>query len=662
MDGADVGHDLDSNAGRAAAGARPDEPRNHGAGSTGFRLVTVLLSGALALLGARLANPLAIDDLLLMVLLFFVIPGAAVVVLGAVHRYAGVALAALFPAAWMLIASDPSDPAVLWLLPVVSVAIIVFTARRRWRGNGKCGALAGVLVLAAAVLFLPVMSSTPVAPTTLLIGIDGATWARIDPLVADGRLPRIANLLEGGQRARLRSLPSMYSPQIWSTMATGCLPAVHGIWDFGCTQSDFKVGRIWDRMRMDGRSAGVCGWYFTWPPPEEGLGPNDFVIPSTLAPDSRTHPPEYAFYWQLWAREHPRRSETVSYGVAALRGFKHGVRLSTLRKAVGEVTARRFEEREYLEQAWRDRSLSADLQADLFCELIRTRRPEFAAILMNQVDKVSHLYWKFLEPEGFPDVTEEDMARYSDAVDKLYEEIDINLIKILALVPESANVVLVSDHGFRAAHRQTAGQFCRIRTENLMEALGSSDTVFGTNVDRKVYLRPIAESFNEREETLESLRAALRGAHLTGETRSFFRVQQEGESLRLEMADRDAIPERARLVLNGKHYAVEQLITMRVEARFSGEHHPDGIFLAAGPAAAAGVRSDSLHVVDIAPTVAALLDLPFANNWRGSPALKGFLPEQVEYAEYPAPSEMAPAPERIDEALKDQLRSMGYLE
>lgn len=635
--------------------------RHQRGGPVVFWWIMVTVSGATSLLATRTANPLAVDDVLTAALLFFVVPAVVVLILGAFQRLLGVALAALFPFGWLLIASDSADGALLWLVPIIGAALVVAAAAQLNRRAAGLGVAAGAALLAVAVFFIPLPSPAPLTPTTLLIGIDGATWDRIDPLVESGRLPNLERLMEGGRRARLRSLKSMYSPQIWSSMATGCLPEVHGIWDFGNTQSDFKVGRLWDRMHLDGRSSGVCGWYFTWPPPKD-LGANDFVIPSTLAPDASTHPPEYAFYWQLWAREHPGRSETIPYGVAALRAFKHGARLSTLRGAFMEVTGRRFEQREFLEQAWRDRSISADLQGDVFCELIRTRRPEFAAVLMNQVDKVSHLYWKFLEPEGFPDVTDEDRERFSDAIDRLYETADANLGKVLELVPENANIVIVSDHGFQAARRKMAAQFCRIRTENLTAALGYAETVFGTNVDRKVYLRPTTESFDEREATLEQLSSALRGAHLSGETTPFFVLQREGDSIRLEIADRDAIPERARLVLDYADYAVEQLIAIRAEARFSGEHHPDGIFLLAGPAAATAIRSDSLHVLDVAPTIAALMDLPFSTNWTGSPATLGFSTDSVKYADYPAPSDAAPVPEDMDEVLKEKLRSMGYLE
>ncbi len=115
-------------------------------------------------------------------------------------------------------------------------------------------------------------------------------------------------------------------------------------------------------------------------------------------------------------------------------------------------------------------------------------------------------------------------------------------------------------------------------------------------------------------------------------------------------------------MLDDADYALEQLITIRAEARFSGVHHPDGVFLLAGPAAATAVHSDSLHVLDVAPTITALMDLPFSTNWTGSPAVQGFSTDSVEYADYPAPSKTAPVPKNMNEALKEQLRSMGYLE
>ncbi len=645
----------------------------------------VLISGAASVLAVRLANPSVLDELLTTVAIFFVLPFVLFLILNTISRVAAVIAAIAMPGAWLLIARGSADSALLSLIPIVSalvIAVIYCTrgapgtghgaagSRHATLGSGHSAATSGrrsafVLLPALAVAVTILLAPTPrpphMIPRVLLIGIDGASWGRVEPLVADGRLPNLERLIEHGHTARLRTLPSMYSPQIWSTIATGCLPDDHGIYDFGCRQADFRVGRLWDRMWVDGRSCGLCGWYFTWPP-NPHLGQNDFVVPSTLAPDGRTYPPDFSFYWQLWARESFKSDETVPYHVAALKAFRNGVRLSTLRRAVTGVVARKLSPRAPLEEAWRNRQLSAALETDVFCELLRTRRPEFAAILLNQVDKVSHLYWKYMEPEGFEHVSADDQARYSGVIDELYVEIDACLAKILDVAPLDAEIVVVSDHGFRPALRRTAGRFCRIRTENLIKVLGMESDVFGTNVDRVVHLRPTAESEPLREAALNRLEARLADAHLSDESVPFFTVTRDGPSLCLEIKDRNELPPDARLVIGSDARPVAELVAMRIEARFSGEHHPDGVFILAGPSSDRATVGDSLHVLDVAPTVAALLDLPSAPNWTGRPAIGNLSPEALAVAVYPAPSASVPANTTMDEALKEKLRAMGYLE
>ncbi|HDZ86979.1 MAG TPA: hypothetical protein ENH57_04735, partial [Actinobacteria bacterium] len=66
----------------------------------------------------------------------------------------------------------------------------------------------------------------------IIIGLDGGTYKFIDPLVKKGKLPNIANLIEQGTRADLRSTIPPLTPAAWVTFLTGKNPGKHGFFDF----------------------------------------------------------------------------------------------------------------------------------------------------------------------------------------------------------------------------------------------------------------------------------------------------------------------------------------------------------------------------------------------------------------------------------------------
>lgn len=577
------------------------------------------------------------------------------------------ALALAIPFAWTTLSRDPSDALALWVIPALTFPLILL-AGRRYRGAGlRLAAAALSLVLAVAALYWPLPKAAERSgPKVVLFGIDGATWDLIDPYVAKGRMPNLERLMERSHRAKLRTLNTMLSPQIWSTMATGCTPEVHGILDFAYRKNNFRVGRIWDRLRLEGRSFGLCGWYFTWPP-EPGIEDVDFVVPSRYAPDDQVFPPSYSFYRQLESlvRKGERRgfrTDLREYASAGVRAWQHGVRLSTLRMGLTEVLARRLGDRRELDDHWRARRISVALQGDLLAELSRSRSPEFVAALFTQVDHVSHRYWKYMRPEEFPNVDPEEARKYGGVIEEIYAEVDRALGKVLEVTPEGADVLIVSDHGFQALHQTEAEKHCRIRTEGLIEVLGMNDHLFGTNVDEEVYLRGTAPLQEERVELIEKVHSILRDVRIAEEERPLFDATIEGEVLHLHLACRPAVPEDAKIVLDGKRYPFGRVVRARREAFNSGCHHPDGVYMLSGPSASRAVDADSLHVLDVAPTLAALLRLPISPLWKGRPALQGASIAELGVAEYPPPSEPEPPPTQIDEEMRKRLRALGYLE
>jgi hypothetical protein len=81
----------------------------------------------------------------------------------------------------------------------------------------------------------------------LVVGIDGARWETVDPLIAAGRMPNLATLVARGTRGVLRSSVDSWSPVVWTTIFTGWPPAEHGITDWDVAVSTNRRKRaIWN--------------------------------------------------------------------------------------------------------------------------------------------------------------------------------------------------------------------------------------------------------------------------------------------------------------------------------------------------------------------------------------------------------------------------------
>jgi len=65
-----------------------------------------------------------------------------------------------------------------------------------------------------------------------IIGIDGASWNVVGPLLEQGFLSNLGALIESGTHGNMNNLGETQSPIIWTTIATGKLPDQHRIQAF----------------------------------------------------------------------------------------------------------------------------------------------------------------------------------------------------------------------------------------------------------------------------------------------------------------------------------------------------------------------------------------------------------------------------------------------
>ena len=97
----------------------------------------------------------------------------------------------------------------------------------------------------------------------IVVGIDGATWDILDPLLSQGRLPTFAGLIERGARATLLAEPGFaLSGPSWTSIASGRVAEQHGITR---NTGQVEVARFWDVLSEQRLRSAIIGWILTDP-------------------------------------------------------------------------------------------------------------------------------------------------------------------------------------------------------------------------------------------------------------------------------------------------------------------------------------------------------------------------------------------------------------
>lgn len=123
-----------------------------------------------------------------------------------------------------------------------------------------------------AILALLLSACTHPAPPAkvAIVGIDGASWSNLDPLIERGLLPNFARLRDEGATANL-IVDSAQSPESWTSLATGVHPERHGIHQtpgvegstFFAGPDQLKVKRVWDIAGEAGKRSLVANYWIT---------------------------------------------------------------------------------------------------------------------------------------------------------------------------------------------------------------------------------------------------------------------------------------------------------------------------------------------------------------------------------------------------------------
>ena len=266
----------------------------------------------------------------------------------------------------------------------------------------------------------------------LIVGLDGATWDVIFPMIEDGKLPNLKYLLQGGMWGYLNSTnPPMTLPS-WSSMLTGCNPGKHGIFDFvQKRESDWELEFTNSTFRCV-------------PTIHQILSKQDARVVSIAVPT--TWPPQEINGVIISGFDSP-----VSTGID--RSFcKPNDLYDELQRKFGGMCFADFQESN-IDQDWHQNAKKSLLQevkrkSNIAKWLLKKERWDTFMFLFGESDTVSHHFWRFYDQKSprFDGSSKE----LSSAIPDVYIALD----RMLGEVIESANadhICLCSDHGFGGA-------------------------------------------------------------------------------------------------------------------------------------------------------------------------------------------------------------------
>ncbi len=308
------------------------------------------------------------------------------------------------------------------------------------------------VLLLATRLAAAAWAGPPPKARVFLIGIDGASWNVVNPLLARGRLPNLARLIARGASGPLKSVQPLLSPAIWTSIATGQPPSVHGILGFlqddertPVTSADRRSAAVWNVLSHFGRSVCVVGYLKSWPAePVDGVMVSDHV----LDPDVKSG--------QVYPRDALR-------GLSTLRAWDPDspAEIQELRRFIPfnwdpdyERTAKRSRIR-YLENKLVDLYLATPYPWDasiarIALFLLSKRKPDFFAIYLRGLDSVSHGFWKFSQP-GPLRASSREKKDLGGVIPRYYAYVDELVGRLLRYSDNETVIIVASDHGFGAA-------------------------------------------------------------------------------------------------------------------------------------------------------------------------------------------------------------------
>lgn len=563
--------------------------------------------------------------------------------------------------------------AALFGLPVLAAAIGVARLGQAATGFVMVVSLVGAIWIGGQEIesVLPRHPVTDVeagertANRVAVIGLDGADWRVIDPLMAAGVLPNLARLVSLGRSADLVSFDPSYSPVVWTTIFSGRLPADHGITDWSTSHAaNRRRAVLWEMLAAAGDASVVVNVPGTWPPTSiEGAMVAGFPIPSALLRPDRDQIQNVGSVVALESREGPLRTVVAQ---------PDGDDVLRARVSLGEwIPRRRGRLRHFLIDYV---SVRGWLPAPVVEVDFTIQKPDEGTALEvgigpHRVALAPRAWSPWLEIGSVAGPLQIRVRRLDD--DALWVtpafQSPGDPIRAFTSSPSVQDVVnglgmyVVEPTGWRA-----------------VDEPGVRDGLFEHLVDvEEQHLRSTLELLEAVDDWRLLAHIITLPDRVSHAFWSFHEPDAYPERSAEELAASrskviDAYRESDRLLGELlKHLDRNTTVLIASDHGTAahnppyGGHRPEGIFVASGPGVDVGRERLTMSILDVTPVALALLGLPTGEDLPGSPpenllASTEGLDTITTYEVGGA--QRKPAKKTIDETTREQLRGLGYVE
>lgn len=531
----------------------------------------------------------------------------------------------------------------------------------------------------------------------LLIGLDGATFSILDPLMEDGVMPCLSRFLQQGVRAELRSVVPALTPPAWTSLATGRSPGVHGIFDFFrmepsegrhiqfVSSKDVACATIWSIASANGLKVGAMNFPLMYPPPPV----SGYVIPGWVP-------------WKMLRLAcHPRGLFERLKSIPGLDPREMAMDIKLEEKATEGCR-----EGEY--GPWVELHIRREENwFKAFSRLSKEEGCRLEAVLFDGIDKLQHLCWRFIDPNEARRLKEDWELQVREGCLEYFRRLDGIIGEMCRMAGPQASVFLASDHGFgptaevfhlnafleqkgylawkdAAQHQPDSallgvGQVARHtflldwrRTVAFATTPTSNGVHILVNSDGKSPGIPPGQYDSFCSRLIEELGRVCSPS--TGEpvVERVWRREEAFEGPCMSLA-----PDLTLTLRDGGLVSIlpsRELVKRRPQ--LAGTHRPLGVFAARGPGIRQGFCCGELSILDVAPALLHALGLPVPSDFEGRVPEEIFESEAlrrrpVETGPPACPGMPSAADEERgagtlgpeeEELLLDRMRGLGYIE